>query len=48
MGEFLVHWMILGILNDHLRLEHLDGNGSEQNALADSKRGGLLKSRALE
>ena len=48
MGEFLVHWMILGILNDHLRLEHLDGNGSEQDALADSKQGGLLKSRVLE
>ena len=43
-----MHWMILGILNDHLRLEHLDGNGSEQNALADSKQGGLLKSRVLE
>ncbi len=48
MGEFLMHWMILGILNDHLRLEHLDGNGSEQDALADSKQGGLLKSCFLE
>lgn len=43
-----MHWMILGILNDHLRLEHLDGNGSEQVALADSKQGGLLKGRVLE
>jgi len=43
-----VHWMILGILNDHLRLEHLDGNGSEQDALADSKQRSLLKSRVLE
>lgn len=48
MGEFLVHWMVLGILYDHLCLEHLDADGSKQDALPDGKQRSLFERRVLQ
>ena len=45
MSKFLVHWMVLGILNDHLGLEYFDADGSEQDALPDGEQRSLLKRR---
>ena len=47
MGEFLVHWMVLRILDDHFCLEHLDADGGEQDALPDGKQGSLFERRVL-
>ena len=48
MGEFLSHRMVFRIVDDDLRLPHLDRYGCEEYPLAYGEQFGVLKFRSLE
>lgn len=48
MGELLVHWMVLWILDDHFCFEYLDADGSEQDVLPNGKQRSLFERRVFQ